>query len=60
MEVGKFETKPYIEAIKSKIEISYPKDIVELIRAKKAAARAQASSSIIRAEPMSVTPDPTL
>ena len=60
MEIGKFETEPYIEAMKSEIEISYPKDIVELIRAKKAATRVQASSSNIRAEPRSVTPDPTL
>ena len=60
VEIGKFEIEPYIEAMKSEIEISYPKDIVELIRAKKAAARAQAGSSNIRAEPRSVTPDPTL
>ena len=44
VKIGKFE-EPYIEAMKSEIEISYPKDIVELIRARKAASRAQASSS---------------
>ena len=60
VEIGKFETEPYIEIMKSKIEISYPKHIVELIRTRKAAARAQAGSSNVRAEPMSVTPDPTL
>ena len=46
--------------MKSEIEISYPKDIVELIKARKASARAQASSSSVQAEPRSVTPDPTL
>ena len=60
VEIGKFETEPYIKAMKSEIEISYPKDIVELIRAKKAAARAQTSSSNTRAEPRSATPDPGL
>ena len=47
VEFGKFEIEPYIEAMKSEIEISYPKDIVELINARKASARAQASSSNI-------------
>ena len=46
--------------MKSEIEISYPKDVVELIRIRKAATRAQANSSNIRAEPRSITPDPTL
>ena len=46
--------------MKSEIEISYPKDIVELIRARKAAARAQAGSSNVQTEPRSITPDPTL
>ena len=46
--------------MKSEIEISYPKDIVKLIKARKASARAQASSSNVRAEPRSVTPDPAL
>ena len=60
VEIGKFETEPYIEAMKSEIEISYPKDIVELIKARKAASRAQVGSSNARAQPMSVAPDPTL
>ena len=60
VEIGKFETEPYIKAMKSDIEISYPKDIVELIRARKIAARAQASSSNNQAEPKSATPDPGL
>ena len=46
--------------MRSKIEISYPKDILELIKARKAARRAQPGSSNVRAEPRSVTPDPTL
>ena len=60
VEIGKFETEPYIEAMKSEIEISYPKDIVELIRARKITARAQAGYSNVQEEPRSVTPDPTL
>ena len=60
MESGKFKTEPYIEAIKSEIEISYPKDLVELIKARKGSIRAQAGSSNVRAEPRSVKPDPTL
>ena len=53
VEFGKFETEPYIEVMKSEIEISYLKDIVELIRTRKASVRAQA-------KPRSVTPDPAL
>ena len=60
VEFDKFETEPYIEAMKSKIEISYPKDIVELIRARKAFVRAQTSSSNVQAVTRSVTPDPAL
>ena len=60
VEIGKFETEPYIRAMKSDIEISYPKDIVELIKMRKTAARAQASSSSTQAEPKSATPDPGL
>ena len=60
VEIGKFDTEPYIEAMKSKIEISYPKDIVELIKARKVASRAQAGSSNVRAKLKSVTPDLTL
>ena len=46
--------------MKSETEISYPKDIVELIKARKASTRAQASSFNVQAEPRSVTPYPTL
>ena len=46
--------------MKSEIEISYPKDIIELIKARKAVSRAQAGSSNVRAEPRSVIPNPTL
>ena len=60
VEFGKFETGPYIEAMKSEIEISYLKDVVEIIKARKASARAQASSSNVQVEPRSVTPDPAL
>ena len=60
MEFGKFETETYIEAMKSEIEISYPKDIVELIKARKASARAQVGASNVRAKPRSVTLDPAL
>ena len=45
IEFDKFETEPYIEAMKSKIEISYPKDIVDIIKARKASVRVQAGSS---------------
>ena len=60
VEFGKFETEPYIEAMKSEIEIFYPKDIVELIKARKASARAQAGSSNVRVEPRNATPDHAL
>ena len=50
VEFGKFETKPYIEAMKSEIEISYPTKITDIIKARKAAARAQSSSSSGQAE----------
>ena len=60
VEIEKFETEPYIEAMKSEIEISYPKDIMELIKARKASARAQASSSNVRVEPRSATLNPAL
>ena len=45
VEFRKFETETYIEAMKSKIEISYSKDIVELIKTRKDSARGQAGSS---------------
>ena len=48
VEFGKFEIEPYIEAMKSEIEISYPKDIFELIKARKASTRAQAYSSNVK------------
>ena len=60
VELGKFETKPYIEAMKSEIEISYPTDITDLIKARRAAARAQSSTSSGQAERKSITPKPAL
>ena len=45
VEFGKFETKPYIEAMKSEIEICYPTEITDLIKARRAIAKAQSSSS---------------
>ena len=60
VELSKFEMEPYIKAMKVEIEISYPSDIVNIIKARKAFARTQASSSNVQAEPKSVTPDPAL
>ena len=60
VEFGKFNTKPYIEAMKSEIEISYPKDIVDIVKARKAYVRVQAGSSNAQAEPRNVTLDPAL
>ena len=60
VEFGKFETEPYVEVMKSEIEISYPKDVVDIIKARKTSARVQAGSSNIQAEPRSVTLDPAL
>ena len=60
MEFGKFKIEPYIKAMKSEIEISYPKDIAELIKARKVSARAQAGSSNVRVEPRSATLNPAL
>ena len=60
VEFGKFETEPYIEAMKAEVEISYPNDIVDIIKVRKASARAQAGSSSVQAEPKSITPDPVL
>ena len=57
VEFGKFDTKPYIETMKSKIEISYPTDITDIIKARKASTRVQTSSSSVQAEPKSITPD---
>ena len=57
---GNFETKPYIEALKSEIEISYPTEITDIIKARRAAARAQSGSSSGRAECQSITPEPAL
>ena len=56
VELGKFETEPYIKAMKSEIEISYPNDIVSMIKARKASARTQASSSNVQAKPRSIIP----
>ena len=60
MEFGKFETKPYIEAMKSEIEITYPPKIIDIIKARKVAARAQSGSSSGRVELQSITPEPAL
>ena len=35
VEFGKFETEPYVKAMKAEVEISYPNDIVDIIRTKK-------------------------
>ena len=59
MEFGKFETEPYVEAMKAEVDISYPSDIVDIIKARKASARTQAGSSSVQAEPNNITPDPT-
>ena len=45
VELGKFKAEPYIEAMKAEVEISYPNKIVDIIKARKAFARAQVSSS---------------
>ena len=45
MEFGKFETKTYIETMKSEIKISYPTEITDIIKARRAAVRAQSGSS---------------
>ena len=55
-----FETKPYIEAMKFEIEISYPTEITYIIKARRATARAQSSFSSGQAERKSITPEPTL
>ena len=60
VELGKFETKPYIEAMKVKVEISYPNKIVDIIKARKASAKARASSLNVQAEPKSITSDPAI
>ena len=60
VEFGKFETKPYIEAMKSEIEISYPTEITDIIKARRAVARIQSSSSSVQVECKSITPEPTL
>ena len=52
--------EPYIEAMNVEVEISYPNDIVDIIKAKKASARAQVGSSNVQLEPRSITPDPAL
>ena len=60
VEFGKFETDLYVEAMKVEVEISYPNDIMDIIKARKGSARAQAGSSSVQEEPKSVTPDPAL
>ena len=39
VEFGKFETKPYIEAMRFEIEISYPTEITDITKARKATAK---------------------
>ena len=60
VEFGKFETKPYIEAMTSEIEISYPTEITAIMKARRAATRAQSISSSGQAELKSITLEPTL
>ena len=60
MEFDKFETKPYIKAMKSEIEISYPTEITEIIKARRAAAKIQSSSTSGQTGRQSVTPEPFL
>ena len=60
MEFSKFEAKPYIKAMKFEIEISYPTEITYIIKAGKATARAQSSSSSGQVERQSITLEPTL
>ena len=60
MEFGKFDTKPYIEAMKSKIEISYPTEINDIIKARRAAARTESGSASGQAGRQSITPEPAL
>ena len=60
VEFGKFETELYIKAMMAEVGISYPNNIVDIIKARKAFVRTQASSSSVQAEPQSITPDPAL
>ena len=60
VEFGKFETKPYIEAMKSEIEFSYPTEITDLIKARRVAAKAQSSTSSGQAERKSITLEPAM
>ena len=60
MEFGKFETKPYIKAMRSKIEIFYPTEITDIIKARRAASRAQLGSSSGPAEQHNITPGSAL
>ena len=60
VEFGKFETKPYIEVMKSEIEISYPTEITDIIKARRATARAQSNSSTSQTKRESITPEPAL
>ena len=60
VEFGKFETKSYIEAMKSEIEISYPIEITDIIKAKRAASTAQSGSSTNQMGRQSITSEPSL
>ena len=55
MEFDKFDTEPYIKTMKTEIEISYPKDIVDIIKSRKAYVKVQVGSSNVQVEPKSVT-----
>ena len=39
--------EPYVEAMKAEAEISYPNDIMDIIKARKALARTQVGSSSV-------------
>ena len=60
VEFGKFETKPYIEAMKSEIEISYLTEITDIIKARRVAARTQSGSASGQTRRQSITPKPAL
>ena len=57
---GKFETEPYIEAMKSEIEISYPTKITDIIKARRATARTQLGFASGQTRRQSITPEPAL
>ena len=60
VEFGKFETKPYIEAMKSEIEISYPIEITDIIKARRTAARTQSGFANGQTCLQNITPEHAL